>query len=237
LANYPKHWDEQKNKADQKDFEARAWLLGQVVSADAALRLLAQRADLARTPANPWPEFAEYDCFACHHDLEQPWRAQQARGQPGALQWNDWYLSFATVLERARPSGTTLPLAQLQELREAMRRPYPDRARVKQVALTAAMRWTQDLTAWGRPLDTGQVARWLQLLDDKANQELTGASWDQAAQLYLALAAFDEAQEDMQIKPSAATRKRLLQALRSQLGFPALFDSPRGYDPSKLRRP
>lgn len=239
LANYPKHWNEQKNKTDDKDFEARAWLIGQVVSADAALRLLAHRADPARAPSNPWPEFAEYDCFACHHDLEQPWRrtAQHTRGQPGALRWNDWYLSLETVLDQARPPGATVPATLLQELREAMRRPYPDRARVKQSAANAAARWTQDLNAWGRPLDSAQVGRWLQLLDDKANNDLNRASWDQAAQLYLALSAFDEAQDDMQIKPSAPPRKRLLQTLRNQLGFPALFDSPRGYDPSKPRRP
>ena len=31
-------------------------------------------------------------------------------------------------------------------------------------------------------------------------------------------------------------RKRRLQSLREALGFPALFDSPRGYEPAKLKR-
>jgi hypothetical protein len=56
----PKHWREAGENA-RPDFEARAWAVGQVVSAQAALALLGHR---ARTTSSPWPEFAEYDCFA-----------------------------------------------------------------------------------------------------------------------------------------------------------------------------
>ena len=73
--------------------EAQAWRVGQVVSAEAALRLLIGRATAAKEKAQPWPEFAEYDCYACHHGLQGPsWR--QKRGYagrvPGSLRWNDW---------------------------------------------------------------------------------------------------------------------------------------------------
>jgi hypothetical protein len=67
--------------ADHKkysDFEARAWLLGQVVSAKAALDLLKYRADPEH--GKPWPEFAEYGCFACHHNLQD----QAGRRKPNA---------------------------------------------------------------------------------------------------------------------------------------------------------
>src|SRR5262249_44082077 len=61
LANLPRHWQPDKDR----DLES-AWLVGEVVSAHAALELLAHRAEKT---AKPWPEFAEYDCFACHHNL------------------------------------------------------------------------------------------------------------------------------------------------------------------------
>src|SRR5262249_35051891 len=64
----PKHWPDEGTHG-QPDFEARAWAVGQVVSAQAALALLKHRASTTRSP---WPEFAEYECFACHHDLREP---------------------------------------------------------------------------------------------------------------------------------------------------------------------
>jgi hypothetical protein len=93
-ANMPHHWRDAKDKAGRPDFEARAWVIGQIVSAKAALQLLIDRAD----PKNgkPWPEFAEYDCFACHHNLESPsWRVglHSAR-RPGELDWGDWYFTM-----------------------------------------------------------------------------------------------------------------------------------------------
>jgi hypothetical protein len=73
LANLPQHWSVATEKKKLASFEAEAWVLGQLASARAALELLDYR---ARTTA-PWPEFAEYDCSACHHNLHQPsWRQQ-----------------------------------------------------------------------------------------------------------------------------------------------------------------
>src|SRR5262249_53689511 len=72
LANLPKHWDEKKDRKGRPDFDAQVWAVGQVVSMQASLQLLEHR---AAAPKAPWPEFAEYDCFACHHDLaDQKWR-------------------------------------------------------------------------------------------------------------------------------------------------------------------
>ena len=46
----------------------------------------------------PWPEFAEYDCFACHHDLrDRAWRRDPVRfgkRPPGSLAWNERYVLF-----------------------------------------------------------------------------------------------------------------------------------------------
>ena len=66
-SNLPKHWSRESAAGDQID--AKLWLLGQVVGAEASAVLLAERAADKKAP---WPEFAEYDCFACHHDLADP---------------------------------------------------------------------------------------------------------------------------------------------------------------------
>src|SRR5205823_4821454 len=112
-AHYPKHWDDAKDRDPAKDprggkdFELRAWAAGQLVSAEAALNLLAERADEEKK--HPWPEFAEYDCFACHHDLkaksshQQRYLEQAGNKKPGELVWGDWYLSVPKALAEREP--------------------------------------------------------------------------------------------------------------------------------------
>src|SRR5207253_2017930 len=61
LANLPAHWSE-KGRNAAPDFPARAWAIGQVASAGAALELLGDRARAAEQQSGRWPEFSEYDC-------------------------------------------------------------------------------------------------------------------------------------------------------------------------------
>ena len=69
----PHHWQDVKDRNPERfatahaDWDAKAWFVGQVATTQAALELLAHR--------RVWPEFAEYDCYACHHQIEgQSWR-------------------------------------------------------------------------------------------------------------------------------------------------------------------
>jgi Cytochrome c554 and c-prime len=85
----PRHWvafDQRKNKEGRAETEgARAWVIGQAVAFKMSLDLLADR---ARKPT--WPEFAEMDCFACHHSLrENTWRQPVAPKQGlGLPKWS-----------------------------------------------------------------------------------------------------------------------------------------------------
>ena len=60
MAVYPRHSSEvggrRDRPEDQPDFWPRAWLLGQLVCAEAALDLLAHRAGAALKKQKPWPE-------------------------------------------------------------------------------------------------------------------------------------------------------------------------------------
>lgn len=85
-AAMPRHW--QENPAAEPLRTVRTWSAGQAVHLRASLERLAWR---ARGPV--WPEYAELDCFSCHHRLtraEDSWR--QAQGyparRPGHPPWN-----------------------------------------------------------------------------------------------------------------------------------------------------
>lgn len=63
----------------------RAWAVGQSVALAEGMRLLGTHAD-AR-----WPEFADLECYQCHHDLRaDSWRLERGYGarKPGSLQVN-----------------------------------------------------------------------------------------------------------------------------------------------------
>jgi Cytochrome c554 and c-prime len=90
----PPHW-----KEVDKDpwFGVRALAVGQAVQLREQLRRVARESQ-----SGIWPEFAELDCFACHHNLvaaKDSWR--QERGYEGRRPGNPpWNLSRYVVLRR-----------------------------------------------------------------------------------------------------------------------------------------
>lgn len=114
-AEMPRHWKPAPS--------ASAWLsvqelaVGQAVQLRQALNRLNRRASSAA-----WPEFAEYECFACHHSLTKPeasWR--QAAGyhgrNPGAPVWNpSTYAVFRHVANAVDSSSTGQLVSQLQSI-------------------------------------------------------------------------------------------------------------------------
>jgi Cytochrome c554 and c-prime len=81
----PRHW---KDPKDIPWFGTKEWAVGQGMQLRDSLQRLARR---ARSPN--WPEYAELDCFACHHSLTAPedsWRQDVGYGgrTPGVPAWN-----------------------------------------------------------------------------------------------------------------------------------------------------
>src|SRR3954467_2081690 len=78
----PRHWKENTDADTYKP--VRTFAVGQLVHFRASLDRLARR---VKGPI--WPEYAELDCFACHHSLTRPedsWRQAQGyerRARPG----------------------------------------------------------------------------------------------------------------------------------------------------------
>lgn len=237
VATMPPHWDVAREKRQQPDLEAKLWAVGQLVSAEQALTLLARRAEV---PEKPWPEFAEYDCFACHQSIRSE-RIHGERGTsvpggsrtPGSWPWNTWYTA---LLERAETVGGSEKIS-LNSLRAEMQKPLPDRAKVtaesKRVAEQLGHAAAQ--VARSRPDSVAQLGQAFTAIarDDAKGLDST---WDGATQCYLALAALHHALTDLDPSWSNPQRKAALRGLGNQLRFPPGFDSPRNYRPTEFQR-
>jgi len=203
-ANIPAHW-----RPRQKP-EGHEWTVGQIVSAQAALELLEHRARSGR-----WPEFAEYDCFACHHALAPATRGIASSGRkPGTLPWGSWYFALTENIAGESP--------ELRTLKATMQRPYPqrDQALVQAQAALANLRKSQLHRIRGHEVGDDRV------LDRKRLQQLlqngplrTDPTWDAAEQTYLALHALNQSLGD----PVVA---KVLDELTPRRAFRAGFASP-----------
>ncbi len=210
-ANMPPHWRD--NKVNQ---EAYLWTVGQFATAEASLKLLEARVD-----SGPWPEFAEYDCFACHHGLTaSSWRQSEIpRGRkPGALPWGSWSFALMRQLEKQMQVPSSLK-QELDSLESSMQKPIPDR----KVVAKGVQKTLEQLRRVTGQLDR---KRWDEAKSRKLIQAVTGKgspvhhpSWDSAEQLYLALYALNESEYDKRVRD-------LLDELTPLRAFRPGFDSP-----------
>jgi hypothetical protein len=103
-SNMPPHWKMPEEGNPWR--EVQAWGIGQAVQLRESLNRLARRAS-----GPVWPEYAELDCFACHHSVTRPedsWR--QARGypkrRPGNPPWNESRVAvFRDLVEETSPNA------------------------------------------------------------------------------------------------------------------------------------
>jgi hypothetical protein len=233
LAVMPPHWSLSEERQRYPDLQARSWAIGQVTCAAASLDLLAFRAD--QKNERPWPEFAEYDCYACHHRLSaDSGRVQRGYKDrvPGTLPFNDWnYALLGVVNLDGRPLGGADWQARYDELRKAMSQPLPNRDLVAKTARAAGQGLRPQLQRieQTKRLDPKLLSDWFNALEK--NKQALGGTWDSAAQMYLALAAIHNGITDLDpSQKSPATRERLKQ-MASELSFPKNVESPRSAPP------
>jgi hypothetical protein len=259
---YHKHWSDAAEKARDPDFYARIWLIGQLVTTKSAIDLLAARAKGAELDVDkggkPWPEFAEYACFACHKDLQvnsPRQRVGYGDRHPGAFPYGTWYLAgLEPLADQLSRNPDDLKFAAL---RKSMERPGPSSREVaaeaeKSSALLAKL--LSDVEK-SKPLDLPRIRGFMaacvadglkktgrQVIVEEATSttpaktregaQIDEMTWDRAAQLYLSLAAFSEALSDAGARQPTLIRNDLL-AMKSRLkgAFPKGSDSPQNYDP------
>jgi hypothetical protein len=209
----PPHWAEKDRDAKDEAHELRPasdefthWLVGRAV-ANAALDRL--RADRARR--GPWPELAEFDCYACHHHLTGG-KKDPLGDRPGALVWNEPTLAAA------------FPITEAGYQRAALNR-LMDAESVQAQAGRSASQWDDFLrqVRTTRPDPKGLAAKLANAMPRR---------WDEACHLYYALVAIDRATRPRRADPRLAE-------LREALRFPpeadgVKYNCPRDFDPDKL---
>lgn len=232
LEAMPHHWADNRRETSLTA-KARLWAAGQVELANASLRLLEDR---ARQPARPWPELAELDCFACHHDLRGQGSSTTQGGNkraPGSPVWSEWpfaALPAALALAGASKSAPGPDYesfqAALQDLDNMMSRIEPDRARVAVQAKDLAGRlapWSERLA--NAPCEPATIATILRyLIKDQPRDD--SPRWMTRVQRYLAARAL----YPVLVKQDPAFRSEQVESYLERnaaaLAFPKGYDSP-----------
>jgi hypothetical protein len=244
LDNMPPHWNEKGENADPMtksgraaNFPARAWAIGQLVTALLSLELLESRAQ----PGNSsWPEFTEYGCFSCHHDLrDDEWRRQRPAGPArGAPAWGSWTTPMTRELANgflADPAARRFS-ESIEQLALLMAKPVPERTAVASQAHKTAEALSPYLEALAaKSFDARDVEALLGIVNlPEAWKRVS--TWDEAVQRYLALVPLYQAR--LALAPDQAPEpqplRRQIDTLLEKLKFPPGFDSPGGFDPSLL---
>jgi len=244
LDNMPPHWIEKGENGDPTapsaraaNFPARAWAIGQLVTALLSLELLDSR---ARPGNSPWPEFAESGCFSCHHSLrDQEWRRQRPAGPArGAPAWGSWAMPMTRELANgfiADPAARRFS-ESLEQLTALMAKPLPERTIVASQSRKTAESLGGCLEVLAaKRFDAREVETLLDIVNRREAWELV-SSWDEAVQRYLALVPLYQARLALapDQAPALQPLRREIDGLLEKLKFPRGFDSPSGFDPSLL---
>ena len=244
LGVLPKHWPDVATKPGFKTdraTHAAAWAVGQVVAAEAALKLLADRAAGDGTDSvRPWPEFSEYDCYACHHRTgeqvpsprQQTAERRSGSNRLGSLPWGTWYFPEVQFLIASELFGKWYEDFDqpLRELKAQMAAPIAalDRKAIQESATKAAAAMGR-MAGWiaeeleRSPFDQDKIDR---LLLRAADKNFAPADWDEAAQRLLTLDALWDAHQFFQSQLGVALGKDeqavsdALETIREKLQFP-----------------
>ncbi len=178
----PRHWKVPRESAPGKPVEEAAWAgvrdwgTGQAVQLSASMDRLAWRARGERADnKDPWPEYAELSCFACHHSLgaaKDSWRQEHGYEgrRPGDPAWNTSRYVVLRLLAKQIDSANGQELdRQLLAVYSEMSKLNPDRRIVAAAAAAAAplaQRIAERLSTM--PYDQAITLRMLQRITDDA---------------------------------------------------------------------
>jgi hypothetical protein len=208
-----RHWDDARDRDPARggdaDFEVHAWMTGQIVVLKAALELLHHRAE-----RKAWPEFAEFDCYACHHDLQNA-GAKQDRTFPGRiagrLPWSRWATAQVEAAFALRDGKIDADIKKsLASIRQEMQKLVPDKESLSREIPIVVRQLENALQRRGAsrviPVREGMA----QIAKD------SGQSWDEAAQTYNGLVAWERTRIDRRETEIPSVRANL-ERLRATL--------------------
>jgi hypothetical protein len=223
----PPHWLERDRTRPDRPardswFEMQTWLVGRVAVAEAACLLLADRTHRA------WPEFAEGNCFACHHNLQPDgWRVDRSirewtHRKPGTLPWQSiWPITEPRFLTRDDTFEPAVAAVQtmIQSFQNQHRTSPTEMFRLAMDAANqlAELRHILSQTSAVTPA----------ILSNLDETTINRMNWDDAAQFYLSLSAAARCQGPP-YDPRFDTLRKLLQ-------LPATSNSPDNYHPQYIQ--
>ncbi|WP_435017366.1 multiheme c-type cytochrome [Tundrisphaera sp. TA3] len=176
----PRHWNLDDERTDptvrkelgtkdgQRD-RTKLAIVGAAVALRTTMNLIADEAhasDGFKAPGQTWPDYARFDCYACHHALKrESWRQERGyEGTPGRPVLNEWPLAMVELgIQRLMlddPAAKEL-LAGLEMNHKAMLAPTDARPFGRRGPVEAAAR---------------SFSSWTSLLIDR----LSAASYDKA---------------------------------------------------------
>ena len=111
----PGHW-----RVEQGNWEGvQRWAMGQVVAFRESMRLLSWK--VTNNTSASWPDFAEFECVACHHNLT-PSSPRQERGYEGRAGIPPWNPSRYIVLRYLTSQLGEAARSNLEELVTKLKR-------------------------------------------------------------------------------------------------------------------
>jgi Cytochrome c554 and c-prime len=233
----PRHWKTPRESAPGVSAEngawagVREWGTGQAVQLRASLERLAWR-----SKGKNWPEYAELDCFACHHSLtapEQSWRQERgyAGRRPGDPPWNgSRYAVFRELAHQVDNDAASRLDDQVAQLAKALSQLNPDRDAVASLSSSAAPLANQ-LAARieAQPYDAAMTLRLLQKISDDADQ-ISNDGERSAEQAAMALDSLFIAYTRTEKAANAAEVRAAINGLFQQL------ENPSNYNPSEFSK-
>ncbi|MBS0263367.1 MAG: hypothetical protein JSS02_15605 [Planctomycetes bacterium] len=240
----PAHWDRAADRKRHPDLEASQWMVGQFAAAEASLGLLHWRAT-TKVP-KLWPEFAEYGCFGCHHNLGKDGRsaATVSPGKLGRYQWNSWNSALVRELVSSRVSDAEAKsLAKdLAELAAVLEHSRPDADKAAKLSSQLQVRFHNWAVDAERVRFTSPDLRALMAgLLSSTDSHHGVRDWEASTQLYLALQALVKADQSVagdRIEPQVVFLLNELPKIYDLLKFPAAegklsYSSPTEFDVKK----
>jgi hypothetical protein len=222
-AAMPRHW-----RSEDPWQNVRAWSVGQIVQLREGLERLSQR-----SKGNVWPEYAELDCFSCHHSLTRPensWRQEQGYRdrRPGNPPWNHARFAVARHIARvAEPASADALESQIQNLAGEVAKLQTDRTRI--AGATMVIQSSLDALAQrlsAAPVDRARTIQYVRAIAEDAERIAAAGerSAEQAAMSLETLLGTLVQNKEVDSAASRAALDRLFQQL----------ENPSGYDPRRF---
>jgi hypothetical protein len=164
-----------------------------------------------------WPDFAQFECYACHHELQSPgWRRERTVGSaPGRPLLRDWASPLClAVIKALSPEEEAGFRGDLEAITAAATvQPYGDRASLEP-ALAAAIERIAKLaeTLEARPYHEADAMALLRSIAEVGSQELL--EYDSARSLVWATT---EVLEELDPAKELSLARERLAALRAPL--------------------